>query len=466
MKRRRMVIAAAGALGLLAGVMACAVFTKWIVMGALILAILSIAWRSKWILAPWVVFPVAFLAYYVPGSFNIGVTAHGMEAVNQAQLGVVYGVALASFLVGCVIGWRWQVYGRGVARCWSTLEESIDVSELRRIVIVYVCLGLVFAAVPLGLAAVHHVLPTETGSRGAFRVYTPNDVYTMFWYLVVGLALAWWAIQRDPGYAVLYVAFLVVGGGVLTLTASRFWLGYALLTGLLIASRNVRSRKVVWLLIAAAGAMAIIWLVWEIRLRGSYGQLHVGLLTSLYLFSRTNVESLQAALIAFPHEHGWLYGQFIFGRWLDLIPFTHGANPGSLMTVDLWHNPPVVGTTPSLPGAFYVDFGWPGIVVGFGILGVMLSAIYAIAPNGRGPSSVMYATLLAFWVVSLYTSEPFHVYLAWEMVLMGAAVYPIHGDGRSARGLGLVRFVRALGTVAGAMQLALLVFVGSSVKIL
>ena len=116
----------------------------------------------------------------------------------------------------------------------------------------------------------------------------------------------------------------------------------------------------------------------------------------------SDISKLSMIIDRWRPEQPWLYGQTLYS-WVTLplgnTPLLTFAELGRLLGKEVFHHPRK-GVTPGLIGELYVNFSWPGIVVGGFFLGALAWRFRLW--TGRGIASPLAAALLSLAMVKFF----------------------------------------------------------------
>ncbi|GAB1773512.1 oligosaccharide repeat unit polymerase [Priestia megaterium] len=133
-------------------------------------------------------------------------------------------------------------------------------------------------------------------------------------------------------------------------------------------------------------------------------------------------------IIDYTKDNGYMYGNFDKGIFSTVLPGEQ-VSPRALMTdivnsytIDQgkYITRPGRTTTPTMVGQFYIEGGYIGIVIGFGLYGLILSMLYNQVRKygGRSYYSIAYGFVLSVLAISIHTGLLDLIFL----LMMGYAI--------------------------------------------
>ena len=378
--------------------------------------------------------------YYWLGIVDpFGAEIHGITLSDRTMRAVFQLVVLGGLLL-----WAGALLGRMLWRQGARFppERPVDPDRLARVYrvsVVFLVAGCFVATlcylkygVP-ALATFPDLARTEfVGRLSPFTYYQ--------WLLVeVGIGLGVLAIaqDRDPKFRarrvrlvlVMIAALLVVSGVV-----SRVMIGTPLVLAAVVWWSQGRHFKWYANLLGMAGAIAVIAVVWLLRVQ-ALGQISLygvdldfaggvtGTIRTVAagtsIFARTSVEAFGLFVQGYlPHLHG----EISFMSVISLLPGRH-PGLGLFRVSQLLGYDPESGTTVSLFGGMYGDFGTPGVLIASPLVGFALGSLEALTKRADRLGGILYAVTLSYYFNMIYGGQLLDVTLLWKLWLALLAMH-------------------------------------------
>jgi putative O-antigen polymerase len=270
-------------------------------------------------------------------------------------------------------------------------------------------------------------------ARAEFISRLSPFTYYQWLFIEVGFALAAVTIARDRvefertrrlALIGACAAVLVIIGGV----SSRVTIG----TPLVIAAVAwwSQGRRFAWpvVLLGIAAVAVLVGVVWLYRIQAIGGVTLYGVDFDVGAGPSAGFRSVAAALSIFARTSVETFGLFVQGflpklhgevSLMSIISLLPGRHPGlGLFRISemLGYNAQA-GTTVSLFGGMYADFGLAGIIVAAPLVGLLLGVLERRAQEGDGLVGVYYAIALAYYINMTYGGQLLDVSLLWKLWL-------------------------------------------------
>lgn len=434
---------ALGTLGRTAGPMrlgavaAVVVAVVAVIGGPNLAAVGAIVALFAWLTVSDRVFSVTGYACFLGIYYWMGLANPFDANVHQVAFSSSTSFELVALVVGGIglvwLGSRW-----GHRSATRELHQALvdQVQFINRLYLAaYVALG--FGCAIAILCYLRFGVPALSGDPDAARTafighLSPFSYYQ--WLLIeVGFGLATLAAAKDTGshakrrrtaVVVTCALALVLVSGV----SSRVTIGTPLMIAAVVWWSQ--GRRLPWLLIGTGvtAAVAVVGLVWLFRLQafgtitlydvdfdlgGGFFALLRSTAAALTIFARTSVEVfgmfVQGSLPK-------LHGEIALMSVISLLP---GHHPGlGLFHVSaLLGYDPVSGTTVSLFGGMFADFGVGGVLVLSPALGWLLGFLERRSEMGMREYGLYYGIVLAYYINMIYGGQLLDVTLLWKLWL-------------------------------------------------
>lgn len=365
---------------------------------------------------PIILFSLFFLAGYVIPAVdlldgtNVFLRVRGFAFENQAA---TMNVALFYVLLGVIffyIGY-YSSFGNALARILPSFEGSWSVVRLRRVVFIYIVLGVSLLA----------VLVITSGGIAYFisHLYRRLELLSGKYYFAMGaLILAagalvfytyWLSRKRFMVCFWIFFACVVVSLSLLGSRTSIAVLLFTLITLWHYQRRRVGFVTAAWAVIGMSGIyIAYNMLFKEYFAVGQifyapYSHGEAGLLLSLWnrLTAGTLIQ-LQTFMVMIEKFHNFLLGRSYLSVLVSFIPRVIFPNkpisPAGIFTQGISPELLKAGTSipPSLMGEFYMNFSLIGVVIGMALFGVFWKTLYIYRRRSSLASNLIYAVTLSF----------------------------------------------------------------------
>ncbi len=363
------------------------------------LLLFVVAYRRLEILRPVVIIPTLYLAYYTLGSLNIStyrgtVTPYLYQVVGLGILAYVAGVLVVDAVTGPIP--PGPVTFQTASLAWRG-------TNARTLSLLGVIAGLVVVAVTIGLYGVPALQPF---ARFAVRpaLIKASSILWLGAVLFFYRELCEHDRPRKRGWLLLLVCVVLVA----SLGYRTYVVMFALtILGLLYYLRRPSSRVVLFsaLLVGlfAAGSWGVRFSAGEgrgIQLSDVFSRYDLPdginpVLAIAYLQTREAV-GLTQGIIDRTSTNGYLNGRLLVSDLLTVLPAEKADKiTGGFLVVNYLGGTAVAGWAPSIVGAFFLDYGVTGVMVGLALLGVLLETAYLRMRTLRdSPSLIIYVYLL------------------------------------------------------------------------
>jgi hypothetical protein len=443
-------VAAAATAGLLLILTPFASAMGWLLLATFVL----LAWRQL-LFSVWGFACIAAVYYWIGIVNPFNADIHGVlidRGLAQRLVWIVV-AGLISLLVSAAVA------GREAARRPS-VEGPINFDRLYRAAAVCLALGLIAVIgvyLRFGTPALEPV--PDIAREEINIVLSPYTQYQ--WLLIdIGVCLTAIGVARDvePSRArarITLVLLSLVAGGFLALYASRILVAAPFVAGAIAWTTQGRRIPPRVMAIGVAAALAVVSIGWLARLSafGAFTLYNVDF--DLGSGLAAGMISLAAAVTIFARTSIEIFALFVAGRLpklggeialmsvIALLP-GHQRELGLFRVTQMLGYEGATGTTISLFGGMYADFGIVGVVVESALIGAMLGFLDRRARMGDGLASVFYAISFTYYVATIYGGVLLDVTLLWKLWIAGLVVRYVRGGRTFDGGMG----VFALATVA------------------
>jgi oligosaccharide repeat unit polymerase len=400
----------------------------------------------------------ALAVYYWLGIGNpFHANVHGVDLTVSTVREIV-----ALVLLGSLLLWMGAQRGRAIAtgpsapagaRPARLRDDPVRLDRVYRAALSFLAAGS-FVAV---LCYARFGIPALSGDQDFARTAFVDSLspYTYYqWLLVeVGIGLTALYLANDRGgraqrrwtlFCASCAALVVLAG-----VSSRVTLATPVVLGAIVWWSQ--GRRIPWYAVVAGGiaAVLVVGVIWIVRIR-ALGTIEVyGVEFDLSGGPVQTARTIAAALSIFARTSTEVFALFVNGS----LPKLHGEIafmsliallPGKQANLGLFHVSGLLGyetyqgTTVSLLGGMYADFGVLGILVLSPLLGFVLGYGERRAETGDGMAGLPYAVLLSYYLNMIYGGQVLDVTLLWKLWLSIMAVRYVRtgGAGRTRIGLG------------------------------
>ena len=403
-------------------------------IGWILLALFAIlAWRQQ--LFELTGFACIAALYYWVGIANpFDADVHGVtigRELARDMTGIVV-VGLASFLAGGFAA-RW------LANASAETSRELDYGRLYRAA--SVCMGLGLLAVVLVYARYGAPALQAIPDVAREEVSTQLSPYTQYQWLLIDAAICLTAIglarDHDPlrrSRRIALAALSAAAALLLALYASRILVAAPLIAGLIAWTTQGRRIPPRVMGIAVLGAIAVISVGWLARvsavgtftlynvdfdLSGGWVSGLVGLAAATTIFARTSIEVFALFVSGQLPKLG---GEVALMSVLAVLP-GHQRELGLFRVTRLLGYEGATGTTISLFGGMYADFGVPGVLIESALVGGLLGYLGRGARGGDGLGGVYYAICFTYFVANIYGGVVLDVTLLWKLWIAALVVH-------------------------------------------
>lgn len=427
------------------------------IFAALAIGVASVAVASKGRLFAVEGYLCALAVYYWLGIGNpFHANVHGVDLTGSTVREVV-----ALILLGSLLLWAGAQRGRAIATGPSAGagparlgDDPVRLDRVYRAALSFLAAGSFVAVLCYARFGIPALADDQDFARTAF--VDSLSPYTYYQWLLVeigfGLAALYFANERATQSSlrrwILFCAScatLVVLAGV----SSRVTLATPVVLGAIVWWSQ--GRRIPWYAVVAGGigAILVVGVVWIVRIRALgtievYGvEFDLGggplqtartIAAALSIFARTSVEVFALFVKS---DLPKLHGEIAFMSLIALLPGKQ-ANLGLFHVSGLLGYDTNQGTTVSLLGGMYADFGVLGILFLSPLLGFVLGYGERRAESGDGLAGLPYAVLLSYYLNMIYGGQILDVTLLWKLWLSIMVVRYVRTGfaGRTRIGLG------------------------------
>ncbi|TFE04067.1 oligosaccharide repeat unit polymerase [Jeotgalibacillus salarius] len=380
------------------------------------------------VFSPYLFFPFVVLLYFGTSLFDFG---------RFDYFGLTYSI-VPVILSGLASYWLmvWVVRSKN----W---RFNITVPEKLKGKSIWLLFGLAW----LGLIA--YIIMIGSGQIGisdeaARRSLDPklNFLSALLWYSGLFL-ISWFFLVKEKKVGIFILLFAVLAG-LFVVMGYRTPLVIMLFTAIIIFHYMVRQIKFTWFI----GALVIVGLAFSMfgfyrfatedpdnpfnsrELPEISDELNVDQIEERNEMLRARMEETPAVIRAlnnesvtghvvlskimeYTDEEGHLLGEIHEGIFSPVLPGEQTSprmrvsEIANSLTVEegIYITRPGRTTTPTLFGQFFADFGYAGIIVGFGIIGLLITVLYNQMQQmgNRSYQAISYAFVLTVFTISLHT---------------------------------------------------------------
>ncbi|WP_404405251.1 oligosaccharide repeat unit polymerase [Jeotgalibacillus malaysiensis] len=380
------------------------------------------------VFSPYLFFPFVVLAYFGTSLFDFG---------RFDYFGLTYSI-LPAVLLGLAVYWLmvWVVRSKN----WRFTVKVSDKLQGKSI-------WVLFALAWLGLIA--YILMIGSGQIGisdeaARRALDPklNFLSALLWFS--GLFLISWFFLVKEKKVGLFILLFALLAGLFVVMGYRTPLVIMLFTAIIIFHYMVKKIKFTWFI----GALVAVGLVFSMF--GFYrfatedpsnpfnsrdlpevsDELNVEQIEERNQMLRANMEETPAVIralnnesvtghvvlskiIEYTDEQGYLLGEIHEGIFSPVLPGEQTSprmkvsEIANSLTIEegIYITRPGRTTTPTLFGQFFADFGYAGIVVGFGLIGLFITVLYNQMQQmgNRSYQTIAYGFVLTLMTIAIHT---------------------------------------------------------------
>ncbi len=310
----------------------------------------------------------------------------------------------------------------------------------------YVCLflGIAVALACYARLGVPALANNPDSARAEFISQLSPFTYYQWLFVEVGFALAAVTLAKDRSEEGHTRRLTLIGACAAVLVtiagvSSRVTIGTPLVIGAV--AWWSQGRRFAWpvVLLGFALGAVLVGVVWLFRIQAIGGVTLYGVdfdlgagpfailrsvAAALSIFARTSIETFGLFVQGFLPK---LHGEVSFMSIISLLPGKH-PGLGLFRISQMLGYDAQAGTTVSLFGGMYADFGLAGVVTAAPLVGLLLGALERRAQQGDGLVGVYYGVALAYYINMTYGGQLLDASLLWKLWLAGIAVrYCRHG---------------------------------------
>lgn len=374
------------------------------------------------------------VVYYTLGFVNpYNLNIHNISVSNTTYL--------KTYLIG-VLGSFCYLFGYEIAKRRKTMNPQIPIihqknfinlKRLRILLTITTMLGLFFslpAYAKLGLP----ILSEENLSiaRKSLVWNLSPFIYYQWYFLELSVFLAsiGYFVSRRFLNRIIFLSLILINLSLLLPVTSRVTISEALFY--VIFARNYFKKKLTLksFVYLSLFSLIIVSLLWYIRVYGynfySIEDLVYALFLGLFTFCRTSFE----ALAYFVEKDIKLLGTITFMTFIQLLPGKQHYVGLYLVSEILGKNSLVVGgTTVSLVGGLFIDFGIIGMIMGMFTLGYILKAIYERFQRCDSFLYMgIYAITLFYYIAMIYGGQFLDASLFWKLIVWMSLYYFLYQE--------------------------------------
>jgi oligosaccharide repeat unit polymerase len=364
---------------------------------------------------------ITLFIYYTIGFLNpFEATVHNITITEITSL--------KTYLIG-IVGVLFYMLGIKLAQNKSVYYEkrnfSISLKRYRIAVILCTIIGALFALpayIKMGLPILN--LENMNLERKIFVWGMSPYIYYQWYFLEIGILLSAIGFYKVENFLnkLLFVIPAIINFTLILPVASRVTVAEGLFY--ILFARNFFKKAISLrnMFIIILPSVIVISVIWHIRVYGIYsilvsdiGQFLYLLFEGLVIFCRTSFE----AFAYFVELNKHLYGSISFMSFIQLLPGKQAFVGLYLVSELMGKNSSLVGgTTVSLVGGLFIDFGIIGVIVGMLVLGFYLKLIYEkfIHLNSVLYGGI-YAISLFYYLAMIYGGQYLDVSLIWKIFI-------------------------------------------------
>jgi oligosaccharide repeat unit polymerase len=375
----------------------------------------------------WLFFFIWFINPYA-------VDIHG---IHNDQKAAVYIMSIAligiiSYLVGTMTFLFFQNTAHHSTNTFERTIESDDLNKIFRSSMVATLIGLCFS-IPTYILKGIPLLDMEAMnlSRRALVSDISPYVYYQWYFFEIGVIISFYGYIMSwiRSFKIRFMALLAINLLMLSLVASRVTIGTAIFY-MVVLWHFVRRRNTFLQVIVTLGfALLIASGFWILRTTGG----NQAFIYGIELDISTPLSALEALLKGFTifmispvqafsylatHDIH-MYGSISFMSFIQALPGKQHEVGLYAVSELLGKDSHIVGgTTVTLIGGLYTDFGWIGLIIGMGFLGFILSYLYKrVISDGSLYTVGLYMIVLVYYFAMSYGGQFLDVSLVWKILL-------------------------------------------------
>lgn len=409
-------------------------------------AAVAIAVAVAWVIAAGRLFAVEgfvclIAAYYWLGIANpFGADVHRLTipATVQFKLITIVVVGTTLLYLASQLGRRWKRHRIDSPASATPAIEARWYARTYSASIMLLVLGIAVATASYAKFGIPALNANPMTARADFVGSLSPYTYYQWLFIEVGVAFGVAALGTrgaSPGDRSRRLLLLSLAASPVVLLGvfSRVTIGTPLLIGAV--TWWAVGRRLRWYAVAAAGfvAMVIVAWVWIVRIQAT-GSLHIyGVYVEFNGGPVATARTMAVAVSIFARTSVEVFSMFVAGD----LPLMRGEValmsiasllPGKQEVLGLFRishllgYDPTAGTTVSLFGGMYADFGMLGVVLLAPLVGLVLGYLEESRTVGDRLGSVYYAIALTYFINMLYGGQLMDVTLLWKLWIASVAI--------------------------------------------
>jgi oligosaccharide repeat unit polymerase len=403
-------------------------------------------------------FALIVITYYAIGLWNpFDLYVHRSLTITSAKVILTLGITVAgvvSFFIGSWLTRERQsssvIWSQGVVTWDEDLREfdSIDDREYRnntlyRSVRLFFLLGATYCGFFLVAHGVPILQPFREEARREF-FQSINPYVGNQWYLLdMSVPVCFYLLLQNYEKRASLIAMIVISLGILAAEGSRVMIADSIVISAIVYSFHRRIRYtslIIWGSIFLILVVGLMWvyrvsnidkpenLEWMYAYYSALGLKYNPVLYIIYqaliavtLFCRTSTE----VFIGLINQPGMLHGEITFMSLISAIL------PGHHQDLGLYHVSSLLGydrsvqggTTVSLVGGLYLDFGIAGVLIGMLLLGVIFKYFFLRSENTNDINFIfIYSTIFSYYLSMIYGGQFLDTSLLYKILILIAIV--------------------------------------------
>jgi oligosaccharide repeat unit polymerase len=369
------------------------------------------------------IIPILLYIYITIGFLNFYDLNIHQITLQQSSYQKAYFITIIG-IIAYILGYKLSVKkikSKTISKLLSVRKENI-LTSFKITVATVTSIGLLFA-LPTYFKLGMPILNTEYMSleRKLFVWNLSPFVYYQWYFLEFGVLLASIAyfISKSFFQKVYFLFFIILNLLMILPVASRVTLAEAIFYIILARNYIKRNISLRFLIVITLFLIALVSGLWYVRVYGLSILLESDILDLLMkgfsVFCRTSFE----AFSYFVEMGIQLYGSITFMSFIQLLPGKQQYVGLYLVSELLGKNSLIVGgTTVSLVGGIFIDFGLFGVVFLMFILGYILTYVYLYFKFLNSIFFMgLYFILLYYYIAMIYGGQFLDVSLFWKLLI-------------------------------------------------
>ncbi len=375
-----------------------------------------------------------FFAAWLSNPYKITVHNIYIDQKNVLFVAIVALIGILSYLIGIAIFQLGKNKVRTNYEYITSNKEGLS-NRILKTSIIATLIGLMFA-IPVYLKLGIPLLQLEAmnPARRAFISALSPYVYYQWYFFEISSIIAFYGYitSRKRKIKNIFIILLLINISALLVVASRVTVGMVIFYSIMLLHFYAKEKSIGLQVLVSIGAALLIvsgfWIFRTIAFQ-SYAIIYGANLEFTSL--RSIIESLLKGFFIFmisPVEafsylatHNiYMYGEITFMSFIQMLPGRQHEIGLYKVSEILGKSSLIVGgTTVTLIGGLYIDFSWPGVIVGMGLLGFVLAYLYRrIVISGYSLQAVgLYMIILVYYFAMCYGGQFLDVSLFWKIFI-------------------------------------------------